>query len=261
MTGDAEALARAAADELKVNPSDPIVIGHALDAAEAREFWTEAAGLAARVAAIDPNTRRHEARLRRAHALERAGQLSAALSVYSEADDPATIKTQTRLAVATGQFETAAHLFDQWPQDGFEPAELRERAYVLRRAGQSAKALSLYGAALATGRLDDHGRADYAWLLNEKARYTEAYAVASPLPIRDGRTLELRSHTAAWAGKHDEAATLLSQWVTHAPGDVAGWLLLAEAQHQRGDRAAQAQALEMAARLDPGTAAAVQSVA
>lgn len=261
LAGDPVAVDQAATAVLARQPNDTIALGHALNAAEERERWPEAATLARRLAAALHDADDHRvALLRAARAEELSGRPREALALYTEAGGDETRETRAKLALESGDIEGAVALTSNiasLPDTGRHG----DVAYALQRAGRRSEALAVYHTGLTSDDLNLDARLRYAWMLNESRAYEQAWAVSAPLTDRSRRVLELRARTAAWAGKTDAAASLLNAWLAVEPRDTVAWSLLAEVQRKRGETDARRASLARLLGLLPGNAAVRRTIA
>jgi tetratricopeptide (TPR) repeat protein len=255
---DAVALEVAADRVLAVTPRDAVALARAFEAAERQQAWSQAAALGDRLLSVDANHR--TAWLERvAHAQEVSGDRAGALTRYTQLPVAVSWRAQARLLQSLGRSREAAVL---WRNNAgaADPADDRERAAAFARAGWTREADAVLRALANAGRLDDAARVQWAWSLNTRGRYAEAWALLSPLPVTPAH-LEALAFTAAWARADARAASLLAAWVDGHPRDLAAWTLLAEVRRRRGDEAGHAAALRMVADLSPAGSSARATLA
>ena len=253
-SGNATALASAAAAASAVAPRDPVALTRAMEAAEQRHAWSDVVTYGRRLAALE-RTRRDEVLSRVAHAQEAQGALREALATYESLDAPGTWRRRVRLLSATGRTADAANLWKARADEPLAPEARLARAHAYQQAGWTRDAEADYRGVLAAGAMDATSRARFAWMLNALGRHADAWAVASPLPPAPV-SLEVLAFTAAWAGADARAGVLLPRWLERHPRDVTAWRLLVEVSRRRGDDAQRAVALRSLASLEPATSGA-----
>lgn len=191
--------------------------------AMAANDWKRAEPLARALEGEVANLReRADVRVQRAIALRGLGDADAALAIFDEHPDAATLVPRAELSLQLGRFSQAAVLYRDVVAAAPDDVQARMAlAYALERSGRLADAATVYDAALADGGTS--ARLKLATLLTVLKRYNDAWHTLEPLPqpSPDPATLRLQARTALWAGRLATSANLFATLDTRTADDDA----------------------------------------